>query len=878
MDGCSTTRQLTQQVIDPATGLLTNQISTAIEVGQGLSFQDAASGAWQESRTAMALTADGGAAATEGPLKLQLSPAGLTDDDALTVTTPSGRVLSARVQGVYLYDSQSGQSRLLAAPSSSAVAEQLSPNQVIYRSAFNSDTLQADLRYTWTPAGFESDVIIRRQPKLSPQDAGFNPDTTLLQVRHQWRNAPAPASLRQFTVGQGEAALPDQFINLGEVFFPPGRASLADGSSADTNAPAQLSGASPQKAGTSVPVGKEWQSAAGPGYSDLLIESVSWSSIATNLASLPLMAQAGGPPSECYYASASGEGSIWPASPSDAPGLLLDYIQLYNGYPNYEFQASAFPSYTEYYVDGNSGPVYFSGTVTFDANCVVKFAPRGGLTLYGAVQCYGTQASPSVLTSCGDLEYGELVYLGICGFVGCVTRGDAGTALYFPNAANNIVLNGMLIRYANIAIECVGSCGCSGTPCYTTTVSGCSLLNCWIGVDYNAMNVAVQNSYAYQVDNPTGEEGGCYASTDNGSFAAGTLPTSTTLTPVQPVVAQGGTIYFTATLAPANLTAPTYRWWAKGGAFGTVWQEIAGGNQVLMLGNPLAGTQIQVWAGDPFGEVGSATAYLTVLANPAGAEWTTLTGSNGVTNGATSYLWSMNNANNPQTGNTAWEGNSLIRAYYEYTAISQDCIWDGGNVGADSFTALTARHAYGAGHQHVATNQNAYVIYQPPYTYWVAFCNANNPNNQVIRANILGYVAHWHDNGTLQDYTVLLFDRELTTNGITPMPVAYQLPAAYLVLTTGQAYGGTVQYGNTDFDGPLPTGCLPTLVPETQIPGDSGSPLMVPTTSGHLVFFGGKTTTGPSQQMQADMDWLTTNVNLGLSPANYQMTTYSGNW
>jgi len=42
------------------------------------------------------------------------------------------------------------------------------------------------------------------------------------------------------------------------------------------------------------------------------------------------------------------------------------------------------------------------------------------------------------------------------------------------------------------------------------------------------------------------------------------------------------------------------------------------------------------------------------------------------------------------------------------------------------------------------------------------------------------------------------------------------------------------------------------------------------------VFYGGKTTTGPSQQMQADMNTLTTGI--GLSPANYQMTTYSGNW
>jgi hypothetical protein len=387
------------------------------------------------------------------------------------------------------------------------------------------------------------------------------------------------------------------------------------------------------------------------------------------------------------------------------------------------------------------------------------------------------------------------------------------------------------------------------------------------------MNIAIQNSYAYQVEWPINWGGGCWWN-QSGDFGTGTPPTSTTLSPLQPVVAQGGTIYFTATLAPAGLAAPTYRWWAKGGAFGSVWEQIASGNQVLMLGNPLPGTQIQISGGDPFGEVASTTTSVPdVLVNPAGAEWTTLTGVNGVTNGTTSYLWSMNNPNNPQTGNTAWEANSLIRAYSEYTAISQDCIWDDGVVGIDAITALTARHGYGAGHQHIGKGLGTNCIYSGPPYPWVAFCDANN---NVYQVNILGYAAHY-DDSTEQDYAVFVFDRDVTTScGVTPMPVAYQLPAAYIALTTGQAYGGTVQYATTLSQNELPIGCLPTLLPESDIGGDSGSPYMVPTTTKHLVFYGGKTTTGPSQQMQADMNTLTTGI--GLSPANYQMTTYSGNW
>jgi len=169
-DGCTTTRQFTQQVIDPLTGEATNQTRTVIEVATGLNYQDA-SGAWQESRDAIALTPGGGAAALQGPLKVLFSSAGLNQDDAITLTTPKGQSLNARVQGVYYFDGQSGQSQLLAAPSDTAVAEQLSPNQIIYRNAFLSDVFQADLRYTYTKAGYESDLVVTASQSSRPRPA-----------------------------------------------------------------------------------------------------------------------------------------------------------------------------------------------------------------------------------------------------------------------------------------------------------------------------------------------------------------------------------------------------------------------------------------------------------------------------------------------------------------------------------------------------------------------------------------------------------------------------------------------------------------------------------------------------------------------------------
>jgi hypothetical protein len=54
--------------------------------------------------------------------------------------------------------------------------------------------------------------------------------------------------------------------------------------------------------------------------------------------------------------------------------------------------------------------------------------------------------------------------------------------------------------------------------------------------------------------------------------------------------------------------------------------------------------------------------------------------------------------------------------------------------------------------------------------------------------------------------------------------------------------------------------------------GDSGSPNMIPTPDGQLVFFRGTATTGPNSQMQSDVDALSTY--LGLDPGDYQLQWY----
>ena len=61
---------------------------------------------------------------------------------------------------------------------------------------------------------------------------------------------------------------------------------------------------------------------------------------------------------------------------------------------------------------------------------------------------------------------------------------------------------------------------------------------------------------------------------------------------------------------------------------------------------------------------------------------------------------------------------------------------------------------------------------------------------------------------------------------------------------------------------------IPGFTVPTWMAGDSGSPVMLPL-PGELVFVGGRSTTGPTTQMQADMDELCRQQQL--DPKRYQM-------
>jgi hypothetical protein len=120
-------------------------------------------------------------------------------------------------------------------------------------------------------------------------------------------------------------------------------------------------------------------------------------------------------------------------------------------------------------------------------------------------------------------------------------------------------------------------------------------------------------------------------------------------------------------------------------------------------------------------------------------------------------------------------------------------------------------------------------------------------------------------NGPPRDYTIVLFERDLPET-IEPMPVV--LPATMQKFYPASPQGFVPRpIFQPEQLGFVNTGVAPLTVNSWK-GGDSGSPNLLPL-PGELVFFGGRSTSGPSPEMQADMDELCRLE--GLNPARYQL-------
>ena len=200
-----------------------------------------------------------------------------------------------------------------------------------------------------------------------------------------------------------------------------------------------------------------------------------------------------------------------------------------------------------------------------------------------------------------------------------------------------------------------------------------------------------------------------------------------------------------------------------------------------------------------------------------------------------------------------WNTNSLIWAMKGITALSP-CWEVESGPGQVAATALTRRHAYVRGH---GMGPDGFNTNCAGRKVWFI-----TTNNTVVEATVKRDVVRSFPGGAQRDYTILLLSDDLP-GGIDPLRVV----APTNLFAKYQQLAGLYPIFKTEQTGRVSTE-VPPLIVNTWKGGDSGSPDMLPMPN-ELVFINGRSTSGASPQMQADMDELCRMEQL--DPKQYQL-------
>lgn len=361
-------------------------------------------GQWTLSKEIIEIFQDG-AIARQGQHQVIFAP-NINSEGAIDLLASDGVRFRSHILGLAYLDTVSGQSVLISTLKDS-IGEVIG-NQVIYRDAFHAP-IHADVRYTYTRAGFEQDVILHEAPPSSEQ-YGISENFARLEIWTEFLNPPAPASsaqaLRVETDPQLRQAklIPDFFdetLNFGAMEIGSGRAFALEGSSADNSA---------------IIVGKSWIQTEGRTF---LIEGVELNELAPLLgtirrASLPARK---GNTNQLLFGPLQAKRSF-PAAPGpktkrplmladrgiSGPAVVLDYQTLNSSLTNYVFKAD------ETYLISGAVNLYGTNNI-IEGGTVIKFEAAAGATIdvKGAVRTETDMYRPAVLTARDDDTIGEWI-------------------------------------------------------------------------------------------------------------------------------------------------------------------------------------------------------------------------------------------------------------------------------------------------------------------------------------------------------------------------------------------------------------------------------------------------------------------------------------
>jgi len=393
------------------------------EVATGLNHL--VNGQWVESKEEIDILPDGTAAATNGQHQVYFP--GDIYQGAILLVTPEGKQLTSRPLGLSYDD---GTKTVLIAELTNSVGLVVGANQVFYPNAFSG--LKGSLRYVYTKAGFEQDLILLESP-LTPESYGLNPATAKLQLLTEFFNPPPPAMTTAVLPKQAGIALTDENLDFGVMKMTQGRAFLLG---ADAHA-------------EDVIVGKSWLTLSGRQF---LVEQVPVEALALDLAQLPAPQTASVRPNRRSglhvvsakrrlpakrLAKSGSSGRFTQVAQTAIPvrGLVLDY-NIVTSQTNYTFQGD-----TTYFV---SGAVNLSGTNTFEGGAVIKYTNGASITVQASnLNWRAGPYRPVVFTAWSDDSVGS----SITGSTGNPNGYYANPALSLTSGAQTPTISGLRVSY-----------------------------------------------------------------------------------------------------------------------------------------------------------------------------------------------------------------------------------------------------------------------------------------------------------------------------------------------------------------------------------------------------------------------------------------------
>lgn len=375
--------------------------SSFVELATGLHYQE--DGQWREAKEEVE-SAEGGATARQGAHKVFFA-ANLNTLGAITLTQPDGSRMRSHPLALAYFDPMRNESVVIA-QLKDCTGEIQPPNRVLYRDAFNGN-FRVDVRYTYTKAGLEQDVIVRERPP-PPEHFGLSSATARLEVLTEFVEAPAP-EIKSLSLN---AERPNQSLRFGALQLMAGKAfELPDEAQSDWRRA----------------IGEQWLQI---GTRNLLSEALPVRVIQSKLNTLPVRTAAIGSSTPVMASMAkpvAGRALPLPpperaltqplqlaaTSPPAETGVVLDYV-LAASATNFTFKGN-----TTYLI---RDVVNLAGTTTFEGGAVLKYTNvsynTSTLTLDGPVVCQTAPYQPVVFTSYHDNTAGEV----LPGSTGAATR------------------------------------------------------------------------------------------------------------------------------------------------------------------------------------------------------------------------------------------------------------------------------------------------------------------------------------------------------------------------------------------------------------------------------------------------------------------------